>query len=82
MSKTITLRVNDEFYEMIKTAAKGERRSISSLLEYSALFYINNASYVSDNEMEEIMGDKELVNDLRNGLKEIQKGDYEIVDKF
>lgn len=80
MSKTITLRVNDEFYEMIKMAAKGERRSISSLLEYSALFYINNTSYISDSEMKEILSDEELVSSLRHSLKEIEKGDYEIVE--
>lgn len=80
MSKTITLRVDDDFYEMIKTAAKGERRSISSLLEYSALFYISNSSYVSDSEMNEIMQDNELVQEIREGLKDIEKGDYEIVE--
>ena len=45
MSKTITLRIDDDFYDLIKTTAKGERRSISSLLEYSALFYITNSPY-------------------------------------
>ena len=80
MSKTITLRVDDSFYEMIKNAAKGERRSISSLLEYSALFYINNSSYVSDSEMQDILSDEELLTSLKNGLKEIKKGDYEIVE--
>ncbi|MBU2493348.1 MAG: CopG family transcriptional regulator [Bacteroidetes bacterium] len=80
MTKTITLRVNDEFYEIIKNAAKGERRSISSLLEYSALYYINNSSSISDSEMKEILSDQELVNSLKNGLKEIEKGEYEIVE--
>lgn len=80
MSKTITLRVDDDFYEMIKIAAKGERRSISSLLEYSALFYISNTSYASDSEMKEILNDEELVQNIRAGLKDIEKGDYEIVE--
>lgn len=80
MPKTITLRVDDDFYNMIKTAAKGERRSISSLLEYSALFYISNASFVSDSEMKEILQDKELMKDIKEGLTDIEKGDYEIVE--
>ncbi len=80
MSKTITLRVDDDFYEMIKTAAKGERRSISSLLEYSALFYISNSSYVSDSEMKEIVSDEELIKSIRAGLKDVEKGNYEIVE--
>ena len=79
MAKTITLRVNDDFYEMIKSAAKGERRSISSLLEYSALFYINNSSYVSASEMKEILEDEELVNSLKLGIEEIEQGNYEII---
>lgn len=80
MSKTITLRVDDDFYEMIKAAAKGERRSISSLLEYSAIFYISNSSYVSDSEMKEILSDEELVSSLRTGMQDIEKGEYEIVE--
>jgi len=80
MSKTITLKVKDDFYKLIKIAAKGERRSIPSLLEYSALFYINSSSYVSDSEMQEILDDEELLKSLKNGLKEIVKEDYEIVE--
>lgn len=80
MSKTITLRVDDDLYEMIKTAAKGERRSISSLLEYSALFYITNSSYVTDSEMKEILNDKELVAGIKRGLDDIEKDNYEIID--
>lgn len=79
MSKTITLRVTDELYDVIKMAAKGERRSISSLLEYSALFYINNSSFVADSEMKEIMNDEDLVDSLRVGAGEIEDGNYEIV---
>ncbi len=80
MSKTITLRVDNDFYELIKTAAKGERRSISSLLEYSALFYISNSSYVTDAEMNEIISDEELVDGIKRGLIDVEKGNYEIVD--
>ncbi|HET54194.1 MAG TPA: CopG family transcriptional regulator [Ignavibacteria bacterium] len=79
MSKTITLRVDEDFYEMIKAAAKGERRSISSLLEYSAIFYISNSSYVSDSEMKEILSDEDLVGSLRTGMQDIEKDEYEIV---
>lgn len=79
MSKTITLRVDEDFYEMIKAAAKGERRSISSLLEYSAIFYISNSSYVSDSEMKEILSDEVLVGSLRTGMQDIEKDEYEIV---
>ena len=79
MSKTITLRVDDDFYRLIKSAAEGERRSISSLLEYSALYYLTNSAFVSDAEMSDILKDNDLLESLKNGLNEIDNGKYEIV---
>jgi len=40
MTKTITLRLDDEIYRLLKTAAKGEMRTISNFLEYAAIKYL------------------------------------------
>ena len=79
MGKTITLRLDDEIYNVFKKAASGDKRTISNFLEYAALNYISSETFVSDREMDAIMGDKALVNDLRNGEKEIKEGKYSIV---
>jgi uncharacterized protein (DUF1778 family) len=79
MSKTITLRVNDDVYQMIKTAADGQRRNLSNFIEFATLQYLTSATYVDDAEMELILNDAELVANLRQGLEDIKKGDYTIV---
>jgi len=79
MSKTITLRVNDDVYKMIKTAADGQRRNLSNFIEFATLQYLTSATYVDDAEMELILNDAELVANLRQGLEDIKKGDYTVV---
>jgi uncharacterized protein (DUF1778 family) len=79
MSKTITLRVDDDEYLMLKKAADGAKRTMSNFLEVAAMAYITQETYVSDEEMKEILGDKELLRQLRQGEKEIKEGKYRIV---
>ncbi len=77
--KTITVRVDDSVYQMIKLAADGQRRNISNFIEYATLQYLTSSQYVSDSEMNEILQDKELVKNLETGLKEAKNGDFVIV---
>ncbi|HOE99786.1 MAG TPA: ribbon-helix-helix protein, CopG family [Spirochaetota bacterium] len=77
MSKTITIRVDDSTYELLKKAANGERRTISNFIEYAALNYLTTENYVSDNEMNEI---NKFSEDLKKGLDDIAKGNYTIVE--
>ncbi len=79
MSKTITLRVNDDIYQMIKTAADGQRRNLSNFIEFATLQYLTSVAYVDDAEMELILNDAELLANLRQGLEDSKKGDYTIV---
>ena len=77
--KTLTMRVDDSVYQMIKLAADGQRRNISNFIEFATLQYLTSTQYVSDHEMHEILEDKALVKDLETGLKEAKNGDYVIV---
>ncbi len=79
MSKTITMRVDDDTYSMIKTAAEGDRRSISNFIEYATIAFLTEESFVSDNEMDEILKDENLLKNLKQGKKEIEEGKYRIV---
>ena len=79
MSKTITMRIDDDIYQMFKKAAHGARRTISNFLEFATLSYLSQETYVSDSEMKEILKDKDLLRDLKHGDREIKEGRYKIV---
>ncbi len=80
MPKTITIRIDDDTYEMIKTAAEGERRSISNFIEFATVNYLVEESFVPDNEMEEILNDKKLLEMFKKGKKDITEGKYRFAE--
>ncbi len=77
--KTLTMRVDDAIYKIIKTAADGQRRNISNFIEHATLQYLTSTQYVSDSEMDEILNDHELVKSLEIGKQQADNGDYTIV---
>jgi len=79
MTKTVTLRIDEEVYNILKFAAKGDKRTISNFIEYATLNYLSSNSYVSDNEMDEILNDKELEDGLKKGMDDIKNGKFVIV---
>ncbi|MBU4486413.1 MAG: ribbon-helix-helix protein, CopG family, partial [Candidatus Delongbacteria bacterium] len=60
MMKTITVRIDDNIYEILKKAADGERRTISNFIENASLQYLSSETYVSDSEMNSIVSDQSL----------------------
>ncbi|OGS33999.1 MAG: CopG family transcriptional regulator [Elusimicrobia bacterium RIFOXYB2_FULL_49_7] len=79
MHKTITVRIDDDTYQLFKKAADGSRRTISNFMEYAALNYLTQENSASDREMQEILQDKELTLTLNQGKKEIANRRYKIV---
>ncbi|MFK5880650.1 MAG: CopG family transcriptional regulator [Sulfurospirillum sp.] len=77
--KTVTMRVDDSIYDMIKLAAQGQRRNLSNFIEFATMQYLTSSQFVEKDEMNEILEDKELVQNLMNGLEDFKKGDYAIV---
>ncbi|PHS31262.1 MAG: CopG family transcriptional regulator [Sulfurovum sp.] len=77
--KTVTMRVDDSVYNMIKLAAEGQKRNLSNFIEFATMQYLTSSQYVENDEMAEISNDKELVQNLMNGLEDFKKGDYTIV---
>ncbi len=77
--KTVTVRVDDNVYSLLKKAADGERRTISNFMENASLSYLTNELYVSDNEMDQILNDAQLVKSLKKGIDDAKKGNYKIV---
>ncbi len=80
MSKTVTVRLNDDVYQTIKSAAQAEKRTISNLIEFATVSYLESSSFVSDEEMQEILADKNLIRNLQDSLKDIEEGNYRIVE--
>jgi len=76
MPKTITVRIDDEIYDIFKKAADGQKRTISNYLEYATLNYTVNETVVDDNEMNEIMS---FGKDLRKGLNDVSAGRYKVI---
>ena len=79
MPKTITLRIENDIYKMLKTAANGAKRSISNFIEYATISYLTGEIYVSDKEMDEILHDRTLLKSLKQAEKDISKGKFRIV---
>ena len=77
--KTVTMRVDDSIYDMIKLAAEGQRRNLSNFIEFATMQYLTSSQFVEKDEMTEILEDKELVENLMNGLEDFKKGEYTIV---
>jgi len=77
--KTVTMRVDDSVYDMIKLAAEGQKRNLSNFIEFATMQYLTSSQFVDTQEMNEISSDKELVENLMNGLEDFKNGDYKIV---
>ncbi|MCH7858064.1 MAG: CopG family transcriptional regulator [Candidatus Marinimicrobia bacterium] len=74
MSKTVTIRLDEDVYQTIKSAAQAEKRTISNLMTYATVSYLESSSFVSDEEMREIAEDKDLIHRLQIALKDVEQG--------
>jgi len=78
--KTVTMRVEDSVYEMIKIAADGQKRNLSNFIEFATLQYLSSSQYIDNNEMDEILHDKDLLKNLKSGRDDLKNGNYVIVE--
>ena len=79
MAKTVTVRVDDTTYKRIKSAADSERRTISNFIEYATMTYVESSTFVDDQEMKDIAGDKVLLKNLKKSMDDNKRGHYRIV---
>ena len=80
MSKTVTIRLDEETYEEFREAARAERRPLSNLIETAALAKIREQQFVDDAEMAEIRSNEELLERLRSGSEDARAGRGEFVE--
>jgi uncharacterized protein (DUF1778 family) len=80
MAKTITVRVKDETYNKIKSAAESEHRTISNFIENATLAYVENSALITNEEMEFILEDSQLMENIKASFSDIKEGKYRIID--
>jgi uncharacterized protein (DUF1778 family) len=80
MPKTVTVRLDEDTYQMIRSAAEGQMRSISNFIEYATLSYLAEEAFVSDDEMSDILADTDLLATLKRARSDLAGKQYKIVE--
>ena len=70
MSKTVTLRLNDEVYHKFRGLAVHDNRPLSNFIETAALRFVEEHEEVDEFEMAEIRGNDSLNRSLKRGLRD------------
>lgn len=80
MAKTVTLRLDDDVYKKIKSAAEAERRSLANFMENALLIHLEECAFVDEEEMTEISANKELMARLRRGEQDILEKKVKLIE--
>ncbi len=72
MSKTITLRLSEENYKVIRRLADRDNRPISNFIETAVNRFIEHDVFIDEFEMEEIRNNTELNKSLKRGLADMK----------
>ena len=67
MSKTVTLRIGENAYQMFRAMAERENRPLSNFIETAAIHYVEEHGLADEFEMQEIYGNTELLTSLKKG---------------
>lgn len=70
MSKTVTLRLDDETYRKLRSHAESDNRPISNFIETAALRYVEKRECVGEFEMTEIRNNASLNRSIKRGLRD------------
>jgi len=74
MTKTITIRLNEERYLRFRKLAEEDNRPLSNFIETAVLKYIEDQGYVDEFEMSEIRENEDLNESLVRGLNDAEDG--------
>jgi len=74
MTKTITLRLNEERYLRFRQLAEEDNRPLSNFIETAVLRYIEDQGYVDEFEMSEIRENVDLNESLTRGIRDAEAG--------
>ncbi len=74
MSKTVTLRLDEDIYQRFRTMAERDNRPLSNFIETAVLRYLEREEYVDEFEMEEIRANPGLNAGITRGLADAKAG--------
>jgi predicted transcriptional regulator len=74
MHKTITLRLDESKYNLIRKLAELENRPISNFIETATILYIQSLEFADELEMEEIRSNESLNKSLAAGMEDAKNG--------
>jgi len=72
MSKTVTLRLKEDIYDLFRKLAKQDNRPLSNFIETAALRFIDDSEYVDTFEMNEIEQNEDLNESIKRGLEDVK----------
>ena len=67
MPRTVTIRLPDKAYEVVRAAAEADRRSIANLIETATLRHLEEQSFMEPAESGEVLSDRRLLRRLKAG---------------
>jgi uncharacterized protein (DUF1778 family) len=67
MSKTVTLRLSDDVYQLFRQSAESDNRSLSNFIETAAKRFIEQSELIDESEMAEIRQNAAINRSLRRG---------------
>lgn len=70
MSKTVTLRLDDEVYKKFRGLAEHDNRPLSNFIETAALRFVQEHEYADEFEMAEIRDNAGLNRSIKSGLRD------------
>ena len=80
MATTIKLNLKENEYEMLKSFAKKENRSLSNLLKTAVIKFIEESRLIDDFEMQEILRNSELIRKLKAGSRDAKNKLGKLID--
>jgi len=80
MTKTITLRLQEDKFQRFKQLAEYDNRSISNFIENAALRFIEEEECLDDFENDEILSNKQLMGSIQRGYKESIEGKGKLIE--
>ena len=80
MTKTVTLRLKEEVYELFTEAAQAENRPLSNLIETAAFLRLREQQFVDEEEMKAILSDQDLLSRIKKGSRQARSRRGRFVD--
>jgi len=70
MTRTVSMRIDENLYNSLSILAKAENRSISNFIETATMRYIEEVEHVDEFEMESIQSNEDLLARLVKGISD------------